>query len=189
MQTTVSLGFFVPDLIDCKLNSELLQFHRCTNDSGETTSPLPVVNLASKPEVCCVTSCKMPLLRRAELVVIPGHCQGLGSTPALISGLLDADLQHTDTDTLLPQEGCAGVPGLSSGTGPKMSFFGTKIGDWRVYGAAHLICSGFFGACTQSGWTDPWAGPCSLHSPYFGRTSQIPLFRPKASISEIGLNH
>lgn len=52
--------------------------------------------------------------------------QGLGSSPAVVSELLGADLQHTDT--LLPQEGCAGVTGLSSGTGPKMGIFGTKIG-------------------------------------------------------------
>lgn len=91
---------------------------------------------------------KMPLLRSAELMVTPGHCQGLGSSPALISGLLGADLQHTDTDTLLPQEGSAGVPRLSSGTGPKMSIFGTKTGGWRALFI--LICTGFFGACTQA---------------------------------------
>lgn len=41
----------------------------------------------------------------------------------------------------------------------------------------------------HSGWTDPWAGPCSLHKPHLDRISQFPLFRPKASISEIVLNH
>lgn len=80
----------------------------------------------------------MPLLRSAELMVTPGHCQGLGSSPALISGLLGADLQHTDTDTLLPQEGSAGVPRLSSGTGPKMSILEQKQGAGECMVPAHL---------------------------------------------------
>lgn len=66
------------------------------------TPLLPILNLASRPEIYCVTSHKGPPLWSAEFVVIQDHYQGLSPNPAVACGLLDVELQHIHTDHFAP---------------------------------------------------------------------------------------
>lgn len=130
-----------------------------------------------------------------KFIVLPaakGHCcEVLNSrlSKAIAKGwgaalLLDADLQHADTDHFAPTRRLCRCYWTLFGYRTKDRHFWNKNrGLKSVWCLPIVICTGFFGACTHQ--AEQVHGQVPAPSLCLESISQFPLRRPKASISEL----
>lgn len=158
MLTTVSLwGFYVPDLVDSKLNSDCCSFRDALMTVVKPQLPslfwiwhpglkFVVLPAAEGTAVKCWTrGCPRPLPRAGEQ---PCCCfWALGCWPS-------AHWHFAPTGRL-----CRCYWTVFRHRTKDGHFWNKNRGLKSVWCLLIFICTGFLGACSQSGWTDPWEVP------------------------------